>query len=199
MGKLTPEQAAKNRERQKKWRENAFNPDKLGLSRVNLAISIHAANALKRLSGGYGLTQRDLIERLLSAADSEIAETIGHDRQAAYYDGKLESGALGAFNLTVKREAIPLDANISEGNLLACNTNQDDATSLDANDSDSGKSLDANEKKKTGRKPKLSPEQCDEIRLRRERGDSVADLAKAFGVAQNTIRSAINQEVQDAG
>ena len=105
MGKLTPEQAAKNRERQRRWREKAFNADGYGLNRVNLAIDTHAAAALKRLTDGYGLTQRDLIERLLRAADAEIADTIGHERQAAYYDGKLEPGALGAFDLIVVQRA----------------------------------------------------------------------------------------------
>lgn len=108
MGKLSPEAAAKNRERQRRWREKAFNPEGYGLNRVNVALDTHAAAALKRLTAGYGLTQRDLIERLLSAADSEIAETIGHERRAAYYDGKLEAGALGAFDLiVVQRAPIP--------------------------------------------------------------------------------------------
>lgn len=115
MGKLTPEQAAKNRERQRRWRERAFNADGYGLNRVNLAIDTHAAAALKRLTDGYGLTQRDLIERLLRAADSEIADTIGHERQAAYYDGKLEPGALGTFDLiVVQRAPIPSAALLSD-------------------------------------------------------------------------------------
>ena len=105
MGKLSPEQAAKNRERQRKWRERAFNdPDGHLLHRVNLALGSHAAASLRRLSAGYGLTHRDLIERLLIAANAAVAETIGSERRAAYSDGRLEMGALGAFDLVVHRE-----------------------------------------------------------------------------------------------
>lgn len=115
MGKLTPEQAAKNRERQRKWRERAFkDPDGHRLNRVNVALDTHAAAALKRLSEGYSLTHRELFERLLRSADSEIADTIGHERQAAYYDGHLEPGALGAFDLEVRRAPAPGAALLSD-------------------------------------------------------------------------------------
>ena len=126
MPKLTPEQAAKNRERQRRWREKAFNADGYGLNRVNVALDTHAAAALKRLSKGYSLTHRELFERLLSAADSEVAETIGHERRAAYDDRQLKAGALGAFDLTVKRAPAPGAAFVSDDRHADADADADD-------------------------------------------------------------------------
>ena len=107
MPKLTPEQAAKNRERQRKWRERAFkDPDGHLLTRVNVALGSHAAASLKRLSEGYSLTHRELFERLLIAANTAVIESLRGKGAWRFEDGKLEPGALGAFDLTVRRETL---------------------------------------------------------------------------------------------
>lgn len=110
MPKLTPEQAAKNRERQRRWREKAFrDPQGHLLARVNVAVNPYAAKALKILADGYGLTHRELIERLLESARSAVSASLMGKGAFRFEDGKLEPGALGAFDLRVNRE--PLDAN----------------------------------------------------------------------------------------
>ena len=106
MGKLTPEQAAKNRERQRRWRERAFkDPDGHLLSRVNVALGSHAAASLKRLSEGYSLTHRELFERLLIAANTAVSESLRGKGAWRFADGKLEPGALGTFDLIVVQRA----------------------------------------------------------------------------------------------
>jgi hypothetical protein len=107
MAKLSPEQAAKNRERQRKWRERAFkDPDGHLLTRVNVALGSHAAASLKRLSEGYSLTHRELFERLLIAANMAVIESLMGKGAWRFEDGKLEPGALGAFDLAVRREPL---------------------------------------------------------------------------------------------
>lgn len=115
MGKLTPEQAAKNRERQRRWRERAFrDPDGHLLSRVNVALDSHAAASLKRLSEGYSLTHRELFERLLKAANTAVIESLRGKGAWRFEDGKLEPGALGAFDLEVRRAPAPGAALLSD-------------------------------------------------------------------------------------
>lgn len=132
MAKMTPEQAAKNRERQRKWRERAFkDPDGHLLTRVNVALGSHAAASLKRLSEGYSLTHRELFERLLIAANTAVSESLMGKGAWRFEDGKLEPGALGAFNLAVT--------------VLAPNATGEGSEALDGNESiqvDAGPTLD---------------------------------------------------------
>lgn len=50
-----------------------------GERRLNTWISTGAALALKRLAARYGVTQREMLERLVSEADQTIIETLDSD------------------------------------------------------------------------------------------------------------------------
>lgn len=67
--------ALTNAERQKAYRERrAFAGDN-GERRINTWVSTSAAIALQRLSSSYGVTSREMLERLiLEAQDKRIAE-----------------------------------------------------------------------------------------------------------------------------
>jgi hypothetical protein len=87
--------AMTNTERQRRYRERAFrDPDGLNLSRVNVPVNPNAAAALKRLAHGYGVTQRALLERLLSEAEAVAIGNLEPAARGEYYDGRLPAGAL---------------------------------------------------------------------------------------------------------
>ena len=50
-----------------------------GERRLNTWISTGAALALKRLAARYGVTQREMLERLVSEADQKILGTLDDD------------------------------------------------------------------------------------------------------------------------
>lgn len=59
--------------------------------RINTVVSIYAKNALQRLAVCYGVTQRQMLERLLDEAQratlNQVVKTPG--AQDAFYDGLL--------------------------------------------------------------------------------------------------------------
>ena len=151
-------------ERQREYRRNKLKTlEGEQHERIQAIVSLQAKRALDQLAHYYSVTQQEMLERVLLDARRSVISGLSSVDQDAFYD-KL-----------IKHESL-----------------QPNDSALQSNDQ-IDLPLQPNEKKKTGRKSKLSPEQCDEIRLRREQGESVANLAKEFGVAQNTIRSAINQ------
>lgn len=87
--------AMSNAERQRRYRERAFkDPDGLLRNRVTLDLSVSSARALERLSRGYGVTKRDLVERLLDEAQRAVLSSLDSAAQDAFYDGKLPVGVL---------------------------------------------------------------------------------------------------------
>jgi hypothetical protein len=54
--------------------------------RLNMVVSVDAKNQLKRLASCYGVTQRQLIERLLADAQSQALNTLNGTQANAYYD-----------------------------------------------------------------------------------------------------------------
>lgn len=87
--------AMSNAERQRRYRERAFkDPDGLLRNRVTLDLSVSSARALERLSRGYGVTKRELVERLLDEAQRAVLSRLDSDSQDAFYDGKLAAGVL---------------------------------------------------------------------------------------------------------
>lgn len=110
MGKLTPEQAAKNRERQRRYRERAFKePYGHGLTRVNLALKPLPADALRVLAKGYAVTQRAIIERLLEDAWSAVSRAIPAADWLRFANDDVERGELAGYVLKITVE--PLDGN----------------------------------------------------------------------------------------
>ena len=59
--------------------------------RLSLVIDLHAKRALERVAACYGLTQRAMLERLLTQAEQKALARAGKSSggQAEYYDGRL--------------------------------------------------------------------------------------------------------------
>lgn len=160
-------------ERQKEYRKNKLKTlDGEQHERLQAIVSIHAKQALERIAKYHGMKQQKALETAIQDFESRILDGLNGEQQTAYYAKKLKAESLQSNDsaLQCDGENEPLQSNGQTDLPLQCDT-----------------------KKKTGRKPKLSALQCDEIRLRHKDGESVASLAKAFGVAQNTIRSAIKR------
>ena len=98
--------AMSNAERQRRYRERAFkDPDGLLRNRVTLDLSVSSARALERLSRGYGVTKRDLVERLLDEAQLAVLSSLDSAAQDAFYDGKLPVGVLALDEKPLSRNA----------------------------------------------------------------------------------------------
>lgn len=83
-------QAKTPAQRQAEYRKaRAFaGPDGNGERRLNTWISTGASLALARLANRYGVTKREILERLISEADDQIAATLEQDSPewAAYFN-----------------------------------------------------------------------------------------------------------------
>ena len=58
--------------------------------RLNTIIDVHAKSALERLAKCYGVTQREVLERLITGCESVTVKRLGElpNGQADYYEGK---------------------------------------------------------------------------------------------------------------
>jgi hypothetical protein len=72
-------------ERQKRYRENRKLAGENGYRQINTWISTDAALALKRLARCYGVTQRELIERLLLKEQDMIMRGLSSDNELDEY------------------------------------------------------------------------------------------------------------------
>jgi hypothetical protein len=63
-------------ERQAAYRKARPTAGENGERRISTWVSTSAALALNRLARRYGVTQRDMLERLIKAADGEIVATL---------------------------------------------------------------------------------------------------------------------------
>lgn len=68
-------------ERQAEFRKNRATARENGERRINTWVTTGAALALVRLSKRYGVTQREMLERLILAADQQIVATLNPDSQ----------------------------------------------------------------------------------------------------------------------
>lgn len=80
--------AASNAERQRQYRQR----QKAGYGeRLNMAVNLNAKRGIERLARRYGVTQRAMLESLISdadkAADLELTKTGTSDELRTYYDG----------------------------------------------------------------------------------------------------------------
>lgn len=77
-----------NAERQHAYRDRHLKDGEL--ERLDTLIDMHAKHRLERLASCYGLTQREMLERLLLEAESSLFERLSSDEQDAYYDQRLQ-------------------------------------------------------------------------------------------------------------
>jgi len=59
------------------------------LERINLMVSYTAKQSLKRLASYSGITQRAMLEQVLSETEQHVLDTLNGRQQDDYYDGKL--------------------------------------------------------------------------------------------------------------
>lgn len=71
--------AASSAERQAKYRQARAYAGDNGERRINTWVSSGTALALARLAKRYGVTQREMLERLILAADQEILGALDPD------------------------------------------------------------------------------------------------------------------------
>ena len=59
--------------------------------RINTVVSIHAKKALERLAACYGVTQRQMLERVLDEAQTATLNQVANmpGAQGSFYDGVL--------------------------------------------------------------------------------------------------------------
>lgn len=113
--------AMSNAERQRRYRERAYrDPDGHLLTRITLALDTSAAASLKRLTAGYGVTQRELIERLLTDEHRRVMDRLPAERWSEFEDGKLAHGSLAELLLS-NADAETLPSNETHPALLCSN------------------------------------------------------------------------------
>lgn len=66
-------------ERQKQYRESRQSAGKNGERRVTAYVSTAAALALQRLARSYGVTQREILEKLLIAEQDKVLKGLNLD------------------------------------------------------------------------------------------------------------------------
>jgi predicted nucleic acid-binding protein len=70
-------------ERQKRYRENRKQTDN-GYRQINTWISTEAYEALRRMAKRDGVTQREMLERVLIDAQGEIMRRLSDDELSSY-------------------------------------------------------------------------------------------------------------------
>jgi hypothetical protein len=68
-------------ERQKEYRANRQLAGENGERRVTAYVSTRAAFALQRLSNSYGVTKREMLERLLIAEEDKVIKELDLDSE----------------------------------------------------------------------------------------------------------------------
>ena len=66
-------------ERQKEYRDNRQLAGENGERRISAYVSTRAALALERLAARYGVTKREMLEKLLIAEEDKVLETLNLD------------------------------------------------------------------------------------------------------------------------
>jgi hypothetical protein len=73
--------SAAERQREYRQRRPFAGPDGNGERRINTWVSTGAANALKRLARHHGVSQREMLERLIEDADERIRKRLRSDAE----------------------------------------------------------------------------------------------------------------------
>lgn len=56
--------------------------------RLNVILDVKAKQALERMAQQAGVSNKELLERVLLAAQSQLIKDMNGEQQTAYYDGK---------------------------------------------------------------------------------------------------------------
>ncbi len=80
--------AQSNAERQAAYRTRHLKDENATGERLNLLVDIHAKRALERLAIRYSVTQRDMLQTLITDAEKALVNTLSSNEQSSYYDGK---------------------------------------------------------------------------------------------------------------
>ena len=80
--------AQSNAERQAAYRARHLKDENGTDERLNLLVDIHAKRALERLAARYSVTQRVMLQTLITDAEKALVNTLSSNEQASYYDGK---------------------------------------------------------------------------------------------------------------
>lgn len=75
-----------NADRQREYRERQ---KQAGSERLNVVVDLHAKRALERLASYYGVTQKNMLEQLITAAQRQALDEIPNEQQSDYFDLKL--------------------------------------------------------------------------------------------------------------
>lgn len=81
--------ATTNAQRQAAYRQRHFKEVDGERVRLDLALSVPAKAQLERLASCYRVTQREVLERLLQAAERELVQSLPAGEQCRYYDREL--------------------------------------------------------------------------------------------------------------
>ncbi len=80
-----PTSAQSNAERQAAYRQrHLYDVDGQG-ERINMVVSVQAKAQLERLARHYGVTQREVIERVLADAERKVVDGLNGGDERAYY------------------------------------------------------------------------------------------------------------------
>jgi hypothetical protein len=82
----TADQRLANAKRQQQYREKHLKDEDGTKARLSTIIDHRAALALKRLALHYGVTQAQILERLLMEEQGRVLDALDSDKQNAYYD-----------------------------------------------------------------------------------------------------------------
>jgi hypothetical protein len=78
--------SSKNAERQAKYRETHLKSEDGTQSRLNMVIDMHAKLKLERLAVYYAVTQKEVLERILSQAEAAVTDDMHGDQANLYFD-----------------------------------------------------------------------------------------------------------------
>jgi hypothetical protein len=81
-----------NAQRQRDYRERhlkGLGDEHDMLERINLMVSYSAKQSLQRLASCSGITQKAMLEKVLTETEQRLIDTLNGRQQDDYYDGKL--------------------------------------------------------------------------------------------------------------
>lgn len=84
--------AQTNAERQAAYRQKHLQDEDAGCERLNVVLDLSAKRSLERMASAYGMTQRDILERVIADAEKAalvIAASLRRG-QDLYYDQQIQ-------------------------------------------------------------------------------------------------------------
>ncbi len=80
-----PTSAQSNAARQAAYRQRHLHDVDGQGERINIVVTVQAKAQLKRLARHYGVTQRDLLARVLADAERIVVDGLGRGEEKSYY------------------------------------------------------------------------------------------------------------------